>query len=78
MPPSGVHTRSTPTGPACTVWPCRIDSSAVGGGVTATPQPYGTAFAQGATGEAVHLLLDDGWQRELDARPVQAAAAARS
>lgn len=47
---------------------------AVGGLVTATPQPYGTAFADG--GATFHLLVDAGWQRELDARPVQAAAAA--
>jgi hypothetical protein len=51
---------------------------AVGRVVTATPQPYGTAFAQGAAGAAFHLLLDDAWQRELDARPVPAAAAERS
>ncbi|HOB94679.1 MAG TPA: hypothetical protein PKL46_11510 [Aquabacterium sp.] len=43
----------------------------VGGVVTATPQPYGTALAHGRA--TFHLLLDDGWQRELDARPVQAA-----
>lgn len=47
---------------------------AVGGVVTAMPQPYGTAFADGRA--TFHLVLDAGWQRELDARPVQAAAAA--
>jgi hypothetical protein len=46
--------------------------------VTARPQPYGTAFSQGAVAEAFHLVLDDAWQRELDARPVQAGPAARS
>ena len=46
---------------------------AAGQVVTARPQAYGTAFAQGDAGEAFHLLLDNGWQRELDARPVQAA-----
>lgn len=51
---------------------------AVGGMVTARPQTYGTAFTPGGTTEAFHLVLNDGWQRELDARPVQAAAAARS
>lgn len=51
---------------------------AAGQVVTARPQPYGTAFAHASATEAFHLLLDDGWQRELDARPVQAAAAARS
>jgi hypothetical protein len=46
---------------------------AAGQVVTARPQAYGTAFAQGAANEAFHLVLDNGWQRELDARPVSAA-----
>ena len=46
---------------------------AAGQVVTATPQPYGTAFTQGAAAEAFHLVLDNSWQRELDARPLQAA-----
>lgn len=46
---------------------------AAGQVVTARPQAYGTAFTQGAAVEAFHLVLDDSWQRELDARPVQAA-----
>ena len=46
---------------------------AAGQVVTARPQPYGTAFTQGSAAEAFHLVLDDGWQRELDARPLQAA-----
>lgn len=46
---------------------------AAGQVVTARPQAYGTAFAQGDAREAFHLLLDNTWQRELDARPVQAA-----
>lgn len=50
---------------------------AVGRVVTAAPQPYGTAFVDGSA-TTFHLALDEGWQRELDARPLQAAAAARS
>ncbi len=44
---------------------------AVGDEVQATPQPYGIAFAHADTGQAFFLVLEDGWHRELAARPVQ-------
>jgi hypothetical protein len=43
---------------------------AVGRLVATQPQPYGIAYAA-LGGPAFFLVLDDGWQRELDARPVQ-------
>ena len=38
--------------------------------VSARQRPYGVEFARADTREAFFLLLADGWQRELDPRPV--------
>jgi hypothetical protein len=44
---------------------------AVGRWVLTQPQPYGVAYAEADGGPVFFLALDDSWQRELDARPVQ-------
>lgn len=43
---------------------------AAGQTVTARPQAYGTEFVHDGSHQAFFLVLTDGFQRELDARPV--------
>jgi hypothetical protein len=42
--------------------------------VSVRERAYGFEFARADTRQAFHLVLDDEWHRELDARPVNAAA----
>jgi hypothetical protein len=43
--------------------------------IRARERAYGIEFARADTRQAFFLVLDDAWQRELDPRPVAAAAA---
>ena len=42
--------------------------------VSVRERAYGFEFTRADTQQAFYLVLDDAWQRELDARPVNAAA----
>jgi len=44
--------------------------------VSVRERAYGFEFARADTRQAFYLVLDDAWQRELDARPLGAAARA--